>query len=145
MFMFIRYMQKIVPKYIHEILRIRVLETISLIFSLTVVMSMITLRIKHNTTTTTLTTNTTTTELWPIFCSLILKVFAVTDCSISSNLARKVEHQSIALLYTIYSADSATVALFLYKFSSYRHYICTLLRTVHCSTIYIINTKTHSC
>jgi len=43
-----------------------------------------------------------------------------------------------------YSEDSATVAPFLYKLYSYSHYLCALLPTAHCSTIYTINTTTHS-
>ena len=44
-----------------------------------------------------------------------------------------------------YSADSATVAPFLYKLCSYSHYLCALLPTVHYSKICTINTTTHSC
>ena len=43
------------------------------------------------------------------------------------------------------TADSATVAPFLYQLCSYSHYICALVPTAHCSTIYTINTTTRSC
>jgi len=38
--------------------------------------------------------------LWPVFGSSIVAVFEVTERSVSSSLWRKVEHQSIAVLYT---------------------------------------------
>jgi hypothetical protein len=38
-----------------------------------------------------------------------------------------------------------SVTPFLCKLCSYSHYLCAHLPTVHCSTIYIINTTTHSC
>ena len=56
------------------------------------------------------------------------------------------QNSNLSLYCTaLYSADSATVAPFLYKLCSYSHYLCALLPTVHCSTIYTINTTTHSC
>ena len=39
--------------------------------------------------------------------------------------------------------DSATVASFLYKLCSYSHYICRRFPAVHCSKMYIIDTKIH--
>ena len=55
------------------------------------------------------------------------------------------QNSNLSLYCTAYfAADSATVAPFLYKLCSYSHYFCVLLPTVHCSTIYTINT-THSC
>jgi hypothetical protein len=75
-------------------------------------------------------------ELWPIFGSPILTVFAVTQRSVSSSLWRKVEQQSIAVLHTTLFSRQCHC--------SYSHYLCALLPTVHCSTIYTINT-THSC
>ena len=52
----------------------------------------------------------------------------------SSNLRRKVEQQSFALLHTTLFSRQCHC--------SYSHYLCALLPTVHCSTIY---TTTHSC
>jgi len=40
-----------------------------------------------------------------------------------------------------YSADSATVAPSLYKLCNYTHYLCAILPSVDCSTIYIINKR----
>ena len=77
-------------------------------------------------------------ELWPTFGSSILTVYEVTVChTVSSSLCRKVEQQSIAVLHTTLFSRQCHC--------SYSHYLCALFPTVHCSTIYIINTTTHSC
>ena len=62
-------------------------------------------------------------ELWPIFGSSIVKVFDVTERSVSSSLWRKAEQQSLAVLHTtlLSTEDSATVAQFLYKLCSCSH------------------------
>ena len=79
----------------------------------------------------------TETWLWPIFGSTNLTVFAVTERSVSISLWWKIEQQSIAVLHTTLFSRQCHC--------SYSHYICALLPTVHCSTIYTINTTTHSC
>jgi len=79
-------------------------------------------------------------ELSHIFVSSILNVFEVTERYVSSSLCQKIEQQSITVL-PHYSADSATVAPFLYNLCSYILCLWTLLPTVHCIRSYIINTQ----
>jgi len=80
-------------------------------------------------------------ELWTIFGSSILTVCEVTERSVPSSLWRKVEKQSIAALHSR-QCHCNTISV---QFCSYSHSLCALLPTVHCSTIYTINTTTHSC
>ena len=54
-------------------------------------------------------------ELWPIICSSFTTVTEVTDRSVSSFLSER-QNNNLSLCSTAhYSADSATVAPFLYK------------------------------
>ena len=80
-------------------------------------------------------------ELWTIFGSSILTVCEVTERSVSSSLWRKVEQQCIAVLNSR-QCHCSTISV---QFCSYCQSLCALLTTVHCSTIYAINTTTHSC
>jgi len=80
-------------------------------------------------------------QLWPIFGYSILTVCEVTERSVSSSLWRKVEQQCIAVLNSR-QCHCSTISV---QFCSYSHSLCALLQNVHCSTIFTINTTTHSC
>ena len=65
-------------------------------------------------------------------------------CCCTSLQTVPLQHRQNSNLSLYFTPDSGTLAPFLYKFFSYNHYLCVLLPTVHCSTIYTINTSIRS-
>ena len=75
-------------------------------------------------------------ELWQIFGSLMVPIFKVTERSRLGSLWRK-QKGSLLLDCNLFTRRCILC--------SYSHYLCSLLPTVHCSTIYTINTTIRIC